>query len=176
MRSLVPAMKTYLMNVSTSSLIASTKGKCKFPSEAEADRITSGMRYFGLFTSQEAPIRDHNLLDSLCGQLEKLLSFQPGERDLVMLQYKFVVEWSDGKKVGVAPQICKAIWLIKNRTPLPLPLNYLEIRRVIQQCRNQSELLAVLQLSCCWTVTLLSIPLVSLSHTSRRYVTPLEYC
>ncbi|KAL9136591.1 MAG: hypothetical protein Q9175_002210 [Cornicularia normoerica] len=85
-------------DTSESSLMASTKGKCKFPSEAEADRITSGMRYFGLFTSQEATIRDHNLLDSLCGQLEKLLSFQPGERDLVMLQHKFVVEWSDGKK------------------------------------------------------------------------------
>lgn len=60
------------------------------------------MRYFGLFSSQEATIRGHNLLDSLCGQLEKLLSFQPGERDLVMLQHKFVVEWSDGQKVSDA--------------------------------------------------------------------------
>jgi hypothetical protein len=27
------------------------------------------------------------------------MSFGPGERDLVMLQHKFVVEWSDGNKV-----------------------------------------------------------------------------
>ena len=77
------------------------KRKCQFSSEAEADRITSGMRYFGLFSSQEATIRGLNLLDTLCGQLEKLLNFQPGERDLVMLQHKFVVEWSNGKKVRV---------------------------------------------------------------------------
>lgn len=39
------------------------------------------------------------MLDTLCAQLEKLMSFQSGERDLVMLQHKFVIEWSDGKKV-----------------------------------------------------------------------------
>lgn len=58
------------------------------------------MRYFGLFSSEKAVIRGGNLLDTLCGQLEKLLSFQPGERDLVILQHKFVVEWGDGKKVS----------------------------------------------------------------------------
>jgi hypothetical protein len=40
-----------------------------------------------------------DLLDTLCARLEKLMSFGPGERDLIMLQHKFVVEWSDGKKV-----------------------------------------------------------------------------
>ena len=83
-----------------SSLVASLVEKCKFPSEAESDRITSGMCYFGLFSSEKATIRGGNLLDTLCGQLEKLLSFQPGERDLVMLQHKFVVEWKDGNKVS----------------------------------------------------------------------------
>ena len=91
---------TYLINLSSSSLVATTKEKCKFPNEAESDRITSGMRYFGLFSSEEATIRGSNLLDTLCGQLEKLLSFQPGERDLVILQHRFVVEWEDGKRVS----------------------------------------------------------------------------
>ena len=86
-----------------SSLIASIRERCKFPSEAESDRIISGMRYFGLFSSEKATIRRSNLLDTLCGQLEKLLSFQPGERDLVMLQHKFIVEWKDGKKVSHPP-------------------------------------------------------------------------
>ncbi|CAD6573599.1 MAG: hypothetical protein ASARMPREDX12_006128 [Alectoria sarmentosa] len=81
-----------------SSLVASINEKCKFPNEAESNRITSGMRHFGLFSSEKANISGGNLLDTLCGQLEKLLTFQPGERDLVMLQHKFVVEWKDGKK------------------------------------------------------------------------------
>lgn len=92
--------RTFLITLFSSSLVAGTKEKCKFPSEAESDRIASGMRYFGLFSSEEATIRGCNLLDTLCGQLETLLSFQPGERDLVMLQHKFVVEWEDGKRVG----------------------------------------------------------------------------
>lgn len=95
---------TDAVDLTESSLIASINEKCKFPSEAESDRITLGMRYFGLFSSDEAIIRGGNLLDTLCGQLEKLCSFQPGERDLVMLQHKFVVEWKDGKKVSDAPR------------------------------------------------------------------------
>jgi saccharopine dehydrogenase (NADP+, L-glutamate forming) len=57
------------------------------------------MRWMGLFSSETATIVGGNLLDALCARLEKLMSFGPGERDLIMLQHKFVVEWSDGKKV-----------------------------------------------------------------------------
>lgn len=54
----------------------------------------------GVLSSEKATITGANLLDTLCAQLEKLMSFQPGERDLVMLQHKFVVEWADGKSVS----------------------------------------------------------------------------
>jgi saccharopine dehydrogenase (NADP+, L-glutamate forming) len=57
------------------------------------------MRWMGLFSSETATIVGGDLLDTLCARLEKLMSFGPGERDLIMLQHKFVVEWSDGKKV-----------------------------------------------------------------------------
>jgi saccharopine dehydrogenase (NADP+, L-glutamate forming) len=57
------------------------------------------MRWMGLLSSEPATIVGGTLLDTLCAQLEKLMSFGPGERDLVMLQHKFVIEWSDGKKV-----------------------------------------------------------------------------
>jgi hypothetical protein len=40
-----------------------------------------------------------NLLDTLCARLETLMSFGPRERDLVILQHKFVVEWSNGDRV-----------------------------------------------------------------------------
>ena len=124
-----------------SSLVAAIKHKCKFPSEEESDRITAGMRYFGLFSSEEAIIRESNLLDTLCGQLEKLLSFQPGERDLLMLQHKFVVEWEDGKMVSslkrsVLPEMFKLIICV--RTLLHLHLNCWEIRRDTRGCRSRS--------------------------------------
>lgn len=43
-------------------------------------------------------MRAGNLLDTLCAQLESLMAYTPGERDLVMLQHKFIVEWADGSK------------------------------------------------------------------------------
>lgn len=71
----------------------------KFPSEAESEHIISGMKWMGILSSKKAIITGGNLLDTLCTQLEKLLRFKPGERDLVMLQHKFVVEWADGRVV-----------------------------------------------------------------------------
>lgn len=61
----------------------------------------------GLFSSEPATVVEGNLLDTLCAQLEKLMTFGPGERDLVMLQHKFVVEWPHGEKViiDLAPKI-----------------------------------------------------------------------
>ena len=73
----------------------------KFSNEAESERIISGMKWMGLLSSETAIIIGENLLDTLCAQLEKLLSFKPGERDLVMLQHKFVVEWSNGLVVSL---------------------------------------------------------------------------
>lgn len=85
--------------LSYSSLVAHIKESYSFPDVAEADRIISGMRQFGLFSDEPAAVKDGNVFDTLCHQLAQLLSFKPGERDLVMLQHKFVVEWEDGKKV-----------------------------------------------------------------------------
>jgi Saccharopine dehydrogenase C-terminal domain len=73
------------------------KEVCKFASEAESERIISGLRWMSVLSSKKATITGGNLLDTLCAQLEKIMSFQPGERDLVILQHKFVVEWADGK-------------------------------------------------------------------------------
>ncbi|KAL8243968.1 hypothetical protein R6Q59_010226 [Mikania micrantha] len=89
-----------LVNASSSSesdLIPAIQKICNFPTKAESDRIISGLRYFGLFGSELATIVGGNPLDTLCGRLEHMLSYQPGERDLVMLQHKFVIEWADGK-------------------------------------------------------------------------------
>jgi len=82
----------------SSTLVAHVKSVCKFPNDAEATRIISGLRWIGLFSSEVAKPRAGNLLDTLCGQLETLMKYEEGERDLVMLQHKFVVEWADGSE------------------------------------------------------------------------------
>lgn len=81
------------------TLIEKVKAICQFSDESESTRIIAGLKWIGLFSSEEkATLRAGNLLDTLCGQLEKLMGYEEGERDLVMLQHKFVVEWEDGKK------------------------------------------------------------------------------
>lgn len=84
---------------SDKALVSRVEELCRFPDEAERERILSGLRWIGLFSSEQATVRGDNLLDTLCAQLEKKLSYQPGERDLVVLQHEFVVEWQDGTKV-----------------------------------------------------------------------------
>ncbi|RSM03786.1 hypothetical protein CEP52_007213 [Fusarium oligoseptatum] len=78
-----------------SDLIAKVDELCTFSPPEERGKILSGLRWMGLFSNQVSTVHG-NLLDTLSAQLEKLCSFKPGERDLVMLQHKFVVEWKDG--------------------------------------------------------------------------------
>ncbi|KIJ97596.1 hypothetical protein K443DRAFT_681415 [Laccaria amethystina LaAM-08-1] len=81
-----------------STLVDRVKAICNFPNESETNRIISGLRWIGLFSSDKVTSRAGNLLDTLCAQLETLMKYEQGERDLVMLQHKFVVEWKDGSE------------------------------------------------------------------------------
>lgn len=81
--------------------MARIKEICNFPSVSESERIISGLRWIGLFSSESVKPRAGNLLDTLCAQLERLMKYEKGERDLVMLQHKFVVEWADGTEVWI---------------------------------------------------------------------------
>ncbi|GBE85943.1 saccharopine dehydrogenase [Sparassis latifolia] len=84
-------------HASESALIARVKELCAFPNESESHRIISGLRWIGLFSSEKVTSRDGNLLDTLCAQLETLMKYDEGERDFIMLQHKFTVEWPNGK-------------------------------------------------------------------------------
>lgn len=83
------------------SLTSRIDAICAFPSAAERIRITSGLRWIGLFSQEKVVPRAGNLLDTLCAQLEKLMQYDVGQRDLIILQHKFVVEWKDGKQASV---------------------------------------------------------------------------
>ncbi|KAF8964129.1 spermidine synthase [Flammula alnicola] len=87
---------TNAADATETTLISRIKDLCKFPNEAEANRIISGLRWIGLLSPAPLTPRAGNLLDTLCAQLETLMAYGPGERDLVMLQHKFVIEWADG--------------------------------------------------------------------------------
>lgn len=80
-------------------LIAKVDELCHLSGSAERDTIVSGLRWIGLFSDEPATTYG-NLLDTLSARLYQLCKFQPGERDLVMLQHKFVVEWKDGTTVS----------------------------------------------------------------------------
>lgn len=71
---------------------------CNYADEKEINIIVSGFRWMGLLSDEKAAVQE-SLLDTLAKYLEKTMSFQPGERDLVMLQHKFVIEWADGQAV-----------------------------------------------------------------------------
>ncbi|KAH7198719.1 saccharopine dehydrogenase [Fusarium flagelliforme] len=84
-------------STSEADLVAKVDEICSFTSSEQRAQILSGLKWIGLF-SDFVPQTRGNLLDTLSAQLDQICSYQPGERDLVMLQHKFVVEWKDGTK------------------------------------------------------------------------------
>lgn len=72
----------------------------RFSSPAEREHVISGLRWMGLFSTNPAPVHG-NLLDTLSAHLAEVCSFKSGERDLVIMQQKFVVEWKDGSTVSI---------------------------------------------------------------------------
>lgn len=70
--------------------------KTKFKDTAEKERIVAGLKWIGLFSDE--PITPRGTpLDTLCASLEQKMQYETGERDMVMLQHRFGIQWSDGK-------------------------------------------------------------------------------
>ena len=82
---------------SRDDIIKAISNKTKFKSDEEETRILAGMAWIGMFSDEAITPRD-NPLDTLCASLEQKMQFEEGERDLVMLQHKFGIEWADGRK------------------------------------------------------------------------------
>ncbi|KAG0136128.1 Saccharopine dehydrogenase [Tuber indicum] len=76
-------------------LIWAISSKSKFGDKEEKERIVNGMRWLGMF-SEVKIIQRGNPLDTLCATLEEKMQYGPGERDMVMLQHKFDIEFADG--------------------------------------------------------------------------------
>ncbi|RYP37541.1 hypothetical protein DL767_002849 [Monosporascus sp. MG133] len=75
-------------------LVSKVDKLCSFRSPAEREQVITGLRWMGIFSDDQAPVRG-TLLDTISARLHELCRFEPGERDLVILQHKFVIEWKD---------------------------------------------------------------------------------
>lgn len=90
----------------TTVLIKAIEAKCSFSSEEEKSQVINGLRWLGLFdTNQKVTVRGTpaqnksgygNPLDTLCATLEEKCRYEPGERDMVMLQHRFEIKAKDG--------------------------------------------------------------------------------
>ena len=60
--------------------------------------IISGFRWIDLFSPTQPDVKE-SLLDTLAADLQTKMGYNRNEKDLVVLQHKFVIEWADGKMV-----------------------------------------------------------------------------
>ncbi|PRT55587.1 Saccharopine dehydrogenase [NADP(+), L-glutamate-forming] [Wickerhamiella sorbophila] len=98
--------------------------KTEFESTQDKERILAGLRWLGAFS--DTPITPRgNPLDTLCATLEEKMQFDRGERDLVMLQHKFGIEWADGKKE------VRTSTLVMNGDPTGQPDGYSAMARLV---------------------------------------------
>ncbi|KAH8903109.1 Saccharopine dehydrogenase [Coniochaeta sp. PMI_546] len=91
---------------STTDLESKIRSKATFESPSEQQRILSGLQWLGLF-SDEPIIPRGNPLDTLCATLEQKMKYEEGERDMVMLQHKFVIEYPDGRRETRTSTLCE---------------------------------------------------------------------
>lgn len=165
-------MSTYSLNSNLkiySDLIARIKEVAKFPDGLEASRIISGFRWIGLFSSDKVQPRAGNLLDTLCARLEGLMKYEVGERDLVMLQHKFVVEWQDGKTVRLLRSyVCVGVLIPAHRTSSLQLWKPMAIRSGTRPWPLPSAFLVALLPS--WSSMVSSTRLVYSGHTPRSSV------
>lgn len=78
-------------------LEAHVSSKATFASPEDKARILAGLRWIGLFSHEQKITPRGTPLDTLCATLEQKMQYGPGERDMVMLQHKFGIEWADGR-------------------------------------------------------------------------------
>ncbi|CDK26040.1 unnamed protein product [Kuraishia capsulata CBS 1993] len=80
---------------SEADIVAKISSSTQFVSEDDKERILAGFKWLGLFSDTKTTPRG-NPLDTLCATLEEKMQYEEGERDLVILQHKFGIEWADG--------------------------------------------------------------------------------
>ncbi|KAL6938607.1 saccharopine dehydrogenase (NADP+, L-glutamate-forming) [Hanseniaspora opuntiae] len=83
---------------SKEELIAKIDSLATWKSDEDRERILSGFGWLGFYSNDNKITPRGTPLDTLCATLEKLMQYEEKERDLVVLQHKFGIEWADGSK------------------------------------------------------------------------------
>lgn len=78
-------------------LVWAISSKTQFKDNDVKTQVLQGLRWLEMFSDNPVEKRG-NALDTLCGVLEKKMQYEEGERDLVVLQHRFDIEWQDGRK------------------------------------------------------------------------------
>ena len=63
------------------------------------------LEWLGLFSDEPLPEGTNTCLDALAGQMQAKLAYNPGERDLIVMQHEFVAEYPDRKEAITATMI-----------------------------------------------------------------------
>lgn len=90
-------------------LVDGVRARITFDEPEHEALVLQGMRWLGLFDNQtQATVhgtaaqleakKGGNLLDTLCKNLEQKCAYEPGERDMVMLQHRFGIVISSGEE------------------------------------------------------------------------------
>ncbi|PYI04154.1 Saccharopine dehydrogenase [Aspergillus sclerotiicarbonarius CBS 121057] len=64
--------------------------------EEEVQRVIDGLEWIGLFDADRVVDGRGTPLDTLCAVLEQRMAYEPGERDMIVLQHVFEIERADG--------------------------------------------------------------------------------
>lgn len=67
------------------------------PQPADRQQVIFGLKWLGLLSDDEPLNPRGTLLDTLCATLEEKMKYGPGERDMVMLQHRFLVQLASGQ-------------------------------------------------------------------------------
>eukprot|EP01112_Ceratiomyxa_fruticulosa_P015650 TRINITY_DN4631_c0_g2_i1.p1 TRINITY_DN4631_c0_g2~~TRINITY_DN4631_c0_g2_i1.p1 ORF type:complete len:494 (-),score=114.09 TRINITY_DN4631_c0_g2_i1:78-1559(-) len=75
----------------------------KFPSvkrnpKEDVEHALNGLKWLGILGAGESVVKRETPIDCLCALLEKKLSYLPGERDIVVMQHEFTVEYPSHKE------------------------------------------------------------------------------
>jgi len=68
-----------------------------FNTDHNIKRTLRAFEWLGFFDTSKELDPSLTLIDTLCKLLQEVLVFERNERDMILLQHKFDVEWSDGK-------------------------------------------------------------------------------
>lgn len=58
-------------------------------------RVMSNLRWLGLLSDEPLPEGQNTLLDALTSRMLDLMAYQPGERDMIILQHEFLARYPD---------------------------------------------------------------------------------